>query len=593
MPTFRRVAAFVVASTLLAGAPAAYGQEQSFSERDQQNRAKSSEREAEHQTPEYQAELDRREQENAQSLATTIAGDPERNIVTVCAIGGQACAGDVRLYDFQERGRGLVTPVLWTARNGSTVSGHVWATKSGPAKRPVVVITNGSIQAPEMLYWWAAQTLAKQGYIVVTSDPQQQGRSDTFGEAPDTNEGVPSQTEGNGFYDWTQDAIDFALSSPSQPFCPRPSRSGTPHCAKQQRRVASGKNAGFNPYWEMVDASRIGLAGHSYGAAGVSWMGQQDPRVDAVVAWDNLCDPSVPTSSIAERDEGGGSCLRGGTGDPPGHRVPSLGITADTFFGTESRSEAPDPTEQSTGSRAFSKSGVDSGSIAIRGGTHFEFSYLPSSTFRATLRGIDLAAWYTSAWMDKYVKGDPSADARLLSTRWRSDIGDREVDPDGAGNLFSFYFRSRLDIKRTDGSRFVCEDLRAGCAGMTTEDGWPERYSFLAIATSADGTPLPINGVRTVPARPGSRASRICTSRRTIAVRVKRRRALRGVRVRRVVATVGKRQVGRSRTGRVVVRLSGLPRGTVRVTLRITGRRGGRTVRVTQRRTYRLCAPRR
>ena len=577
------IAVLLVALAL--GVSDARAQGSSSSDKDEKNRAKSGERAAEHQTPEYQAELDRREQENAQSMAAALASDPERNFATVCAVGGNACAGDVRLYDFEERGRGIVRPLLWTARNGSTVSGHVWATKSGPAKRPVVVITNGSIQAPEAIYWWAAQTLAKHGYVVLTWDPHQQGRSDSLGEAPDVNEGSPSQTEGNGFYDWTQDAIDFVLSTPAQPFCPRPSRSGTSHCPKQQRRVASGKNAAFNPYWQMVDGSRIGLAGHSYGAAGVSWMGQQDPRVDAVVAWDNLCDPSLPTTSITDRENGGlgASCLKGGQGNPPGHRVPSLGLTADSFFGTESRSEDPDPQEQSAGSRAFSKSGVDTGSIAIRGGTHFEFSYLPSTTFRATLRGMDLSAWYTTAWMDKYVKGDETADARLLSTRWRRDIGDREVDPEGGGNLFSFYFRSRLDFRRNDGSRFVCEDLRTGCAGMTSDDGWPERYSYLAIATSKDGTPLPIAGRRTVP------SSRACTSRRTIRITIKRRR---GVRVRRVIATVGKKRVGASRGRRITVRLTGLPRGTTRVKLRITARRSGRTIRTTQSRTYRLCAPR-
>jgi hypothetical protein len=33
--------------------------------------------------------------------------------------------------------------------------------RSGPAKRPGVVITNGSVQADEQLYWFAAQALAK------------------------------------------------------------------------------------------------------------------------------------------------------------------------------------------------------------------------------------------------------------------------------------------------------------------------------------------------------------------------------------------------------------------------------------------------
>jgi dienelactone hydrolase len=409
----------------------------------------------------------------------------------VCFTWGSGCAGDIRLYDFQQRGRGLVTPVLWTARNGSTVSGHVWATRSGPAKRPGIVITNGSIQAPETLYWWAAQTLARAGYVVVTYDPQQQGRSDTFGEGVDRMEGVPSQTEGNTFFDWTQDAIDFLLSSPDRPFCSRPSRSGTSHCDKQQRRVREGRNAAFNPFWDMVDAERIGIAGHSYGAAGVSWVGQQDQRVDAVVAWDNLCNPGLRPDG-GDEDEGGdalggGPCLSGGQGEPPGFRVPSLGLTNDSFFGTESRSSDPDPMERSRGSVAFSKAGIDTGSIAIRGGTHFEYSYLPSRAFRATLRGIDLASFYTTAWFDKYVKGDASADRRLLSTRWRSDPGDLAVDPAGGGNLYSFYYRSRLDIRLADGTRFTCEDLRTGCPGQVQDDGLARNYSYLAIATTPDG----------------------------------------------------------------------------------------------------------
>jgi hypothetical protein len=32
-----------------------------------------------------------------------------------------------------------------------------------------------------------------------------------------------------------------------------------------------------------------------------------------------------------------------------------------------------------------------------------------------------MIAWYTTAWFDKYVKHDPTADARLLTNRWRHD----------------------------------------------------------------------------------------------------------------------------------------------------------------------------
>ncbi|MDQ3936375.1 MAG: hypothetical protein M3340_17280, partial [Actinomycetota bacterium] len=472
----------VLVAALWAAAPAAgYDPEQ-----DAQNRAKSSEREREHTTDEYQAELRTRGAENSTEGARILATDPERAAggtgATACFSLGGPCAGDIRLYDFQERGRGLVTPVLWTARNGSTVSGHVWATRAGPSRRPGVVITSGSIQAAETIYWWAAQVLAKSGYVVITFDPQQQARSDTFGEGVDRDEGVPSQTAGNTFFDWTQDALDFLLSRPDSPFCARASRSGTSHCEKQQRRVREGRNAAFNPFWDLVDPDRIGIVGHSYGASGVSWVGQQDPRVDAVVAWDNLCNPSLQAGRGSPT--GGGACSSGAQGDPPGFRVPSLGITNDSFTGTESRSSDPEPTERARASIAFSNAGVDSGSIAIRGGTHFEYSYIPSRVFRATLRGIDLAAWYTTAWFDKYVQGDPSADRRLTTERWRRDPGDLAVDPAGGGNLYSFYYRSRLDIGLANGGRFRCEDLRTGCPGQAGDDGLAGHYSFLSIAAA-------------------------------------------------------------------------------------------------------------
>jgi hypothetical protein len=104
-----------------------------------------------------------------------------------------------------------------------------------------------------------------------------------------------------------------------------------------------------------------------------------------------------------------------------------------------------------------------------------DFSFIANPAFGASLRGPDLAAWYTTAWFDKYVKGDPTADARLLTTRWR-----------GEGNLFSFYYRSRLDVRRADGTRFACEDLRSGCPGMADEDGYAGSYRYLDVATRPD-----------------------------------------------------------------------------------------------------------
>jgi hypothetical protein len=122
----------------------------------------------------------------------------------------------------------------------------------------------------------------------------------------------------------------------------------------------------------------------------------------------------------------------------------------------------------------------------IRGGSHLDFSFIPNQAFGASLRGPDLADWYTTAWFDKYLKHDPTADARLLSSRWRADPVEAGVDPGHDGNAFSFYYYSRLDVTLGHGKRFDCEDLRDGCPGMAAGDGYPGVYSYVAIDTSPD-----------------------------------------------------------------------------------------------------------
>lgn len=519
--------------------------------------AKGGEREADYNTTAGGTDLAGTSVTNILDAVTGQVSDLGRlYLASLCANGGGPCAGDVRLNGFEEKHRGLQRPVLFTARNGSTISGHVWATKAGPAKRPLIVITNGSLQAPEQAYWWAAQTLAKAGYVVLTSDPAGQGRSDLLGTGADLLEGVHSQVAGNTFYDGTQDALDFALSTPTAPFCPRPSRGGTSHCDKQRERVAAGLDAPHNPLWNLVDPTRVGLAGHSYGAAGVSLIGQQDRRVDAVVAWDRLCDAAA--TELLCRFTGATA-----PGPPAPPRVPSLGLTGDSLVGLEPTLGPPaDPAASSAVSRRFSAAGVDSGSISIRGGTHFEFSYLPLGVFRATRRGIDLTAWYTLAWFDKYVKQDPTADARLLSDRWRRDPIDAAVDPAGGGNLLSDWSTSRLDVRMSSGSRSRCEDLRSSCAGQTTDDRQPRDWGYLKVATSPDGTPA-IVGTDAAPATTP---------------------------LQRLSLTV--RRTGLDRTGRALVRVTLRNRGTATARATVSATVRGAAQATPRRRTLRVAAGR-
>jgi dienelactone hydrolase len=481
------------------------------------NFSKTQERQAIYDTPEYQAQLRSQSTKNQADALAMQAKDPERQFVgDLCWNMSDGCAGDVRLYDWGPNGYGIVQPVLFTARNGATLSGRIWATKAGPAERPGIVITNGSVQADEPLYWFAAQTLAKAGYVVMTWDPQGQGQSDTRGEAPDGDEGFPAQSDGRPFFDGTQDALDFFFSTPSRPYVPQSSCStGTSHAPKQARRVKAGLNAGFNPYWQRFDHKRVGLAGHSYGAAGVSYIGQLDKRVDAIVAWDNLSQPS-PGKDGQNFPPGEKGCpahpeQRVDLTKMPGKgAAPALGMSADYFLPpTPNTSEPPSPQHcdqvlaeyeqhgtppsrddgtgcKSLASKGYSHRGIDTGEIVIRGGSHLDFSFIPNHAFGASLRGADETAWYTTAWFDKYVKGDRSADERLLTNRWRHDKQEGAVDPDHDANMMSFYHPSRLAFHLTSGKRYVNEDLRSKASGLSDRDGFCGTYSYVAIARTRD-----------------------------------------------------------------------------------------------------------
>ncbi len=537
-------------------------------------------RQAIYDTPTYQAQLLADGLKSGADALAAQAADPQRFFTAdLCWSLTNGCAGDIRLYNWGANGYGLVRPVLFTARDGATISGHVWATVAGPAKRPGIVITDGSVQADEQMYWYAAQALAKDGYVVLTFDPQGQGQSDTFGQAPDTQEGFPAQTDGRPFYDGTEDAIDFLLSTPSHPFEPVPSCStGTSHAAKQNARVAAGLDAAYNPFWQMLNPKQIGLAGHSYGAAGVSYIAQWDPRVKAVVAWDNLGGPGPKDGSVPGTKASSGIGEAACPADPADRTTvpitkPGLGISADYGLPPLPNLSLPDPNGKSVWSHAYSQDGVDSGQIVIRGGSHLDFSFIPNPAFGASLRGPDLIDWYTTAWFDKYLKHASGADARLRSTRWLDDPIEQRVDPNHDGNAFSFYYYSRLAIHLANGQPWDCEDLRDGCPDMVPEanDGYHGVYSYMTIDTSPDAVTGAGSSLRR---RSGLSA---CPASARIKFRLPRA-------VSRVRVTVDRRVVLR-RQGRGLrsVVLDGLT-GRKRHTIRVWEYRGQRLVRVVTRR---------
>src|SRR3954447_16324122 len=214
--------------------------------------------------------------------------------------------------------RGSRTAVSWTNRYGALIRGDVFAPLPG-AKDPYtgsrlkgpfpgVVITTGSVQGSERMYWWLAEDLAERGYVVLTYDVQGQGTSETlphendqvnalpfcnpFAQPQDEEQfgcpGVPFQQPSNFIYG-TIDALDFFVSTPDKPY-KNPNGSDQPVNA-------------FNPLWKLWDRSpdkrtvtpgrttRIAIIGHSLGASAVSQVQGTDPRVETVVALDKLQGP--------------------------------------------------------------------------------------------------------------------------------------------------------------------------------------------------------------------------------------------------------------------------------------------------------------
>ena len=316
-----------------------------------------------------------------------------------------------------------------TARRSPATCGR---RSQGPAKRPGIVITNGSVQAPEQLYWFAAQTLAKAGYVVLTSDPQGQGQSDGRGEAPDENEGFPAQSDGRPFFDGTQrrarllplHADERLQAAPELRDRHEPrAQAEPPRRRRAERRV--------QPVLEHDQLVRRSASPGTRSAPPASRSsGRRTRACRAIVAWDNLGHPStsggLPVQPTARP-------TRPATRAAPITK-PALGMSAD--YGLTPSRSPPTPTRSRRARRRSPTptAGVDTGELVIRGGTHYEFSFIPNPAFGGTLRGMDQVAWYTTAWFDKYVKRDSSADKRLLTTRWHNDAAEAAIDPDNDGN---------------------------------------------------------------------------------------------------------------------------------------------------------------
>jgi dienelactone hydrolase len=298
-------------------------------------------------------------------------------------IPGSQGADPFRSIDrWQKLTGGRAVRVKFTSLDGAQLRGHIWLPpKSVPRPKggyPGVVITDGSVQAYENLYYWAAEGLAQYGYQVMTYDVQGQGDSDLLPAkcSPGSCPGVPYQQSYN-FYQGAEDSLNYFLSR-------------------------------ANPGRATLDAKRVGIAGHSLGASAVSWVSQCDTRVKAVAAWDDLIPIDIK------------KCAQNVT-IPKAYRskrlhTPALATTNDYEFNVQPAAHVPDPHGDSnagglagdSGYLSLAKAGVDSELVSFRNGTHLTYTYidlvLPSNQLSERF-----AFYYTLAWFDRYLRGNANA----------------------------------------------------------------------------------------------------------------------------------------------------------------------------------------
>ena len=227
---------------------------------------------------------------------------------------------------------------------------------------PAVVIYHGGATSKE-LHWWSSQVLAEAGYLVVAADGS--GRSFTREEA---------------------DAVLTWLHDP-----------------------ATGLAADY-------DGETLGLAGHSVGGVMVSRLGQEDPRVDAVVSWDRAQHTVQPD-------------------DVPWH-APVLYFFADyncqqvPVCQPDPPSDTPpaDPTGPGDKGRDFElarAAGVDTMQLALRASLHLD--WIPSD-LSGNRWAEPVTLFHTRAWFDRYLRGtdDPTvaadAFARLTATTFDDSV---------------------------------------------------------------------------------------------------------------------------------------------------------------------------
>ena len=378
-----------------------------------------------------------------------------------------------------------------TARRCRGTCGRRWP---GRPSGPGIVITNGSVQADEQMYWYAAQTLAKAGYVVLTFDPQGQGQSRHLraGARPATRACRRRPTAGR-----STTAPRTRSTSCSRPRASLTSRcrAAAPAPATPPSRPRACRRGSTPP------TTRSGSCSTARDRAGRALLRRRRRVLHRPVG-------------SAREGRGGAGTTSAGPGPTPGRGRQRLGGRDDRRAGLPGRSRgrgprcrSPSPpwaSRPTTACRrrptprcptraprprsrtAYSRAGVDSGEIIIRGGSHLDFSFIPNQAFGASLRGPDIIDWYTT----RLVRQVPQARPRRRRAAAHQALAQR---PGRGGDRPEPRRQRASPSTTTRGWTSTCQRRHAvrlreparrlpghGCSA----DGYPGNYSYIAIDTT-------------------------------------------------------------------------------------------------------------
>lgn len=409
---------------------------------------------------------------DSRTRAETRGLDQARNpAYQLAAQDGGGTEGGIEVDPFRRswhETRGERLRVTFENRYGATLAGHLYRPRDrGKRRLPAIVVLPGfgdpAVQADvHRNYEPVVQQLAEHGYVVLAVDPQGQGLSDDDPaagfcgasgwwrepqEAGLVERGACAGHDAPSEYWYAHPVMEelmaplagtpafpvgdlalFAVSMKVDPEGFRDSlRDG--YAAFRPRFTFAGIDAArwlvsdANPWRRSVDAKRLGIAGHSAGADGAVVAGNASRFFRAVVAWDTF-------------------------GTPPQQmrpRVPTmLQQSEQPQFMSPWGATPPDPEFWPSYALAdrFADAGLPHAVVALRGGTHSEWSWIPNALAcplcNASARGQQVATYFTVAWFDRFLKR--AGDRRLTADRFdgtadRTSIGTGTYDPVAQANV--------------------------------------------------------------------------------------------------------------------------------------------------------------